>query len=150
VSDRGPVEQSTLVRSGVEHTFDVFVREIGQWWPTQPFSLGADRVIGVVFEEAEGGRVYEVWDDGSEHTWGHVLAFEPPTRFRITWEIHAEVTEVDVQFKALGPGLTRVELVHSGWERLTREQIAAATSTPADYSAGWQRILALFAEVAAA
>ena len=147
--DRAPIEQSTMVRSGVEHTFGVFVREIGRWWPTQPFSQGGERVTHVVFEEAVGGRVYEVWDDGSEQTWGHVLVWEPPTRFRITWELLPEVTEVEVQFRGLSPGLTRVELVHSGWDRLTHEQIAAATQLLGGYTAGWQHILATFAATAA-
>ena len=36
-----PVRQSTLVRSDVAHTFEVFVRTIGVWWPTDPVSSGA-------------------------------------------------------------------------------------------------------------
>ncbi len=30
---RPPVRQSTVVRSDVRHTFDVFVKTIGIWWP---------------------------------------------------------------------------------------------------------------------
>lgn len=138
---QAPIRQATMVRSDVEHTFGVFVREIGKWWPTQPFSLGGERVTDVVFEERAGGRVYEVWDDGTETTWGRVLVWEPPSRFRITWEIHPGVTEVEVQFQALGPGLTRVALTHEGWERLSQEELAAATSVEIGYSAGWARIL---------
>jgi len=33
-----PAVQSALVRSDIRHTFDPFVRTIGEWWPTQPFS----------------------------------------------------------------------------------------------------------------
>lgn len=139
--EQAPIQQATLVRSDVEHTFGVFVREIGRWWPTQPFSQGGARVTDVVFEERAGGRVYEVWDDGTEETWGHVLVWEPPTRFRITWEILPEVTEVEVRFQSLGPGLTRVALTHDGWERLSQEQVAAATSVEGGYNAGWARIL---------
>ena len=47
---RPPIRQSTLVRSGVEHTFAVFVREIGTWWPTPTFSAGRNRVRTVTVE----------------------------------------------------------------------------------------------------
>ena len=136
-----PIRQATMVRSDLEHTFGVFVREIGKWWPTQTHSLGGERVIDVVFEERAGGRVYEVWDDGTERNWCHVLVWEPPHRFRVTWEILPEVTEVEVRFQALGPNLTRVALTHDGWERLSQEQLAAATSAEGGYNAGWALIL---------
>lgn len=141
-----PVEQSITVRSGVEHTFDVFVRRLDEWWPTGTHSLGLERVRRVVFEEQVGGRVYEVWDDGTEDTWGTVLVFDRPHRFRITWDI-ASGTEVEVTFRALGPALTRVELEHSGWERLTVDQLAAATRR-GSYHEGWTKILALFVDAA--
>ena len=54
---RPPVRQSTLVRSGVDHTFDVFVRTIGVWWPRQPYSMGGDRVRDVTVEPHLDGRV---------------------------------------------------------------------------------------------
>jgi hypothetical protein len=38
-----PIRQSALVRSDREHVFQVFVREIGQWWPLRPLSAGEDR-----------------------------------------------------------------------------------------------------------
>jgi hypothetical protein len=141
-----PVEQSITVRSGIEHTFDVFVRRLHEWWPTHTHSLGLDRVRQVVFEEQVGGRVYEVWDDGDERTWGTVLVFDRPHRFRITWDI-ASGTEVDVTFRSLGPALTRVGLEHSGWERLTVDQLATATRR-GSYDEGWAKILALFVAAA--
>ena len=44
---RPPIRQATTVRSDVEHTFTVFVREIGTWWPTPTISAGGDRVRAV-------------------------------------------------------------------------------------------------------
>jgi hypothetical protein len=41
---RPPIRQSTLVRNDRAHTFEVFVRDIGAWWPARPHSLGQDRV----------------------------------------------------------------------------------------------------------
>ena len=71
---RPPVRQSTVVRSDREHTFGVFVRTIGVWWPVNPFSAGKDRVRDVTIEPRTGGRVYETWRDGTEVTWGELLA----------------------------------------------------------------------------
>ena len=143
-----PVEQSITVRSGIEHTFDVFVRRFHEWWPTHTHSLGLERVQRVVVEEQVGGRVYEVWDDGTERTWGTVLVFDHPRRFRITWDIAAG-TEVEVTFRSLGPALTRVDLEHSGWERLTADQLAAATRR-GSYHEGWAKILQLYLAAAEA
>jgi hypothetical protein len=139
-----PIRQSVLVRSDAEHTFTVFVRDIGLWWPTRPFSMGARPVQQVVFEQRLGGRVYEVADDGTETTWGDVLCWEPPHRFRMTWEAFPKVTEVEVRFKPLGPALTRVEVEHSGWDRLTPDEVAECANA-GDVTGGWQIILAAFA-----
>ncbi|MEU8238914.1 SRPBCC domain-containing protein [Actinoplanes missouriensis] len=144
---RQPIRQSTVVRSDRAHTFAVFVRDIGQWWPTQPFSLGQERVTAVTFEQRLGGRVYETWADGTEVGWGEVITWRPPERFAMTWTVvPGVVTEVEVAFAALGPALTRVTLEHRGWEKL-------ATAVPGGYTAGWKHILNLFtaaAEAAAA
>jgi uncharacterized protein YndB with AHSA1/START domain len=145
---RPPIRQSTLVRSDCAHTFDVFVDTIAQWWPLRPYSIGQDRVADVVFERELGGRVYEVWTDGTAVTWGHLLAWEPPHRFVMTWEVLPAVTEVELVFRPLGPALTRVAVEHRGWENLTEEQLAAATDLVAGYSTGWVEILAAFAATA--
>ncbi|MBF6604130.1 MAG: SRPBCC domain-containing protein [Chloroflexi bacterium] len=139
-----PIRKAVTVRSDLDHTFGVFVREIGRWWPTRPFSLGQEQVVQVTFEPRLGGRVFETWADGRTVDWGHVLAWEPPARFAISWEILPRATEVEVHFRPLGPALTRVELEHRGWERLTAEQIAAATRQAGGYEAGWASILSDF------
>lgn len=136
-----PIRQATMVRSGREHTFEVFVRRIGDWWPTRPFSQGQDRVVEVHVEPELGGRVYETWDDGSEVDWGRVIGWDPPARFAMTWEVLPAVTEVEIRFLELGPALTRVELEHRGWERLTAEQIVACTTVEGGYREGWRIIL---------
>ncbi|MEU8663562.1 SRPBCC domain-containing protein [Actinoplanes philippinensis] len=143
---RPPIRRSTLVRSGREHTFEVFVRDIGVWWPARPHSLGQERVVSVTVERELGGRVYETWADGSQVGWGEVIAWDPPERFGMTWTILPAVTEVELTFTALAPALTRVALEHRGWDRLTEEQLAGATSVPGGYEAGWKRILEIFVQ----
>lgn len=152
---RPPVRQSTLVRSDVAHTFEVFVRTIGTWWPRQPYSVGGDRVRDVTVEPHLGGRVYETWDDGTEREWGRLLAWEPPHRLVMSWVCSPAETEVELTFAELGPALTRVAVEHRGWEALSDEQLARDCAQPGGYAAGgfdrgWATILAAFAGAAQA
>jgi len=143
---RPPVRQSTLVRASAQHTFGAFVTTIGAWWPVQPFSAGKDRVRDVTVEQRQGGRVYEAWDDGTEVDWGTLTAWEPPTRFVMTWNGTPAPTEVEFTFAPLGPALTRVAVEHRGWEALTDEQLAQDCALPGGYASGayvtgWTTIL---------
>jgi len=138
---RPPIRRDTIVHSVVGHTFDVFVREIGTWWPMVPYSIGQEKVVAATVEPHLGGRVYETWADGSEATWGHVIAWEPPGVFGMTWELLPAVTDVELRFTALGPAVTRVELEQRGWDRLTTEELAAASTVAGGYAAGWARVL---------
>lgn len=144
---RPPIRRSTLVRSGVEHTFAVFVREIGTWWPTPTFSAGKDRVRSVTVEPRRGGRVFETWHDATVVEWGRLLAWEPPHGFTMTWTSTPAPTEVELTFRPLGPALTRVTVEHRGWEALTAAQLAEDCALPGGYTSGayvtgWTRILA--------
>ena len=143
---RPPVRQSVLVRSDRQHTFETFVRTLGTWWPVNPFSSGKDRIRAVTFEPEVGGRIYETWQDGTEVDWGEVLAWEPPARFVMSWNLTPVPTEIELTFTEVGPGLTRVAVEHRGWERLTEEQIASDCVLPGgylggSYEKGWALIL---------
>jgi hypothetical protein len=147
---RPAVHASTLVRSDVEHTFQVFVRTIATWWPVQRLSAGGGRVHNVTFERQVGGHVYETWDDGSTVEWGQLSAWDPPHRFVMSWNSTPAPTDVELVFTALGPALTRVTVEHRGWDRLTDEQLVADCAEPGGYGAGgydtgWTLVLASFA-----
>jgi uncharacterized protein YndB with AHSA1/START domain len=103
-------------------------------------------------ERRRGGRVYETWADGTEVTWGELLAWEPPERFVMTWTMTPAATEVELTFAALGPRLTRVAVEHRGWEALTEEQLGADCALPGgytggSYAAGWALILGRLGDV---
>lgn len=139
----------------LQHTFGTFVTKIGAWWPVQPFSAGRDRVREVTVEQRRGGRVYEIWDDGTEVAWGTLIVWEPPERFVMTWTGTPAATEVELTFTALGPGLTQVTVEHRGWDALTDEQLATDCALPGGYTSGayatgWATILARLAEMIAA
>jgi len=135
-----PIRKSVTVKAGREHAFAVFAR--GAWWPKQN-SLLASPLKETVIEPREGGRWYERGEDGSECDWGKVLAWEPPARMLLAWQLNGHfqydpdlITEVEVTFIAEGPKLTRVELEHRYFERAgdTAEALRQGVDSPAGWS----------------
>ena len=136
------VKKSLVVTCSPERAFEVFTREIGSWWPTGQHSIGGDKITEVVFEEQVGGRIFERHSDGGEGDWGRVLAWEPPTRFVMSWYpggAPAEATELEVRFAAEGDG-TKVELEHRGWEILGERAAESRTG----YDGGWVSVLGFY------
>jgi len=141
---RPPIRQSVLVQSDISHTFGTFVRTIAHWWPVALFSSGKELVRDILVEERLGGRISELWEDGTVVVWGEILNWEPPHRFLMTWTRTPATTEVELTFLALGPALTRVTVEHRGWETLSQAQWDQVCPRPGGYAAGWERILEAF------
>ena len=134
-----PVSKQIKVRVPPEQAFQVFTNQIGSWWPHDTHSIGLDRTKTVILEPHVGGRLYEIFDDGTEHDWGSVLEWEPPHRVTVSWHVSRgpEVfTEVEVQFVAVEGG-TEVRLEHRHWERLGAEGV----DLRAQYNDGWNPVL---------
>jgi uncharacterized protein YndB with AHSA1/START domain len=149
-----PVRKSITVKADAARAFEVFTGGMGRWWP-RSHCVAASPQKDVVMEPKAGGRWYEIGEDGSYCNWGKVLAWEPPTRVLLAWQISADwkydpdlITEVEVTFTPLDGGLTRVDLEHRNIERFgdKLEPIRAAL----DSEGGWSGILKIYAEVAEA
>jgi uncharacterized protein YndB with AHSA1/START domain len=115
-----PLRLSFEVACPVAHAFRVWTDDIARWWPADHSVSGEDDLI-VVLEPQVGGRIYERTPAGVEHEWGEVTAWEPPDRFAYLWHLRrdrADATAVEIRFVGVGPGGTRVEIEHTGWERL--------------------------------
>jgi uncharacterized protein YndB with AHSA1/START domain len=139
-----PVRRAVTVRTDRDHCFDAFTRRLGEWWPLATHALRPGGVASVVFERRLGGQVYETYADGGSCPWGEVIEWRPPEKFAITWDIAAGPggpTEVHVEFRALGPALTRVELEHRHWERLAEESVRREGY---DGPNGWTGVLARY------
>jgi len=135
-----------------ERAFEVFTRDIGTWWPLESYTLGAQPAVTAVIEPRSGGRWFERAADGSECPWGRVLAYEPPHRLVLSWEISCDWqpdasarSEVEIRFRAHEGG-TRVELEHRGLETYgdRAQQMRDTFGSPE----GWGGLLAKFAAVA--
>jgi uncharacterized protein YndB with AHSA1/START domain len=150
------IRHEVVVEAPIERAFSVFTKGFGSFKPPEHNMLGVD-IAETVFELREGGNVYDRGVDGSECRWARVLAYEPPNRVVISWDISPQwqietdpekTSEVDVRFIAEAPDRTRVELEHrnidrhgEGWEAV-REGV--------DGDAGWPLYLHRFADVVAA
>lgn len=142
-----PVRKSVRVKAAPTRAFEIFTAGMKRWWLPQ-YSINASPIADVVVEPRAGGRWFERGEDGSECQWGTVLAWEPPSRLVLNWQISAQwqydpalTTEVEVHFIPEGEG-TRVELEHrlDGYGPAA-EQMRAIFDGPA----AWTGLLESFA-----
>jgi len=148
-----PVRRSVDVAVPQARAFEVFTGSIGLWWPKASHHIGAVEPQSIVIEPRSGGRWFERAADGGECEVGKVLAWEPPGRVLLAWQLTPEwkydpdfVTEVEVLFIAEGPSATRVELEHRNLERYGER--AEMVRGMIDAPNGWPTILSLYAQFA--
>src|SRR5262249_1292629 len=143
------VHRSIVVDAPIAWAFSVFTEGIATWWPPEHHILQA-QLAAMVFEPRVGGHVYDRGVDGSECRWARVLAYEPPNRFVISWDINLQwqiendptrASEIEVRFVAVGAERTRIELEHrhldrhgDGWE-----QMRDAVGSPDGWRVGLER-----------
>jgi len=117
------VVKTVLVNAPLAVAFEVFIGQA--WWPVDTHHLAEPHGSEVVLEPFPGGRWYERATDGTETDWGTVLAWQPPYRLLLTWQVSAQWTfeedpgrgsQIEVTFTPEGDG-TRVELTHRHLER---------------------------------
>lgn len=147
------VRHSVVVEAPVDIAFKVFTEDFGRFKPPEHNLLGVE-IAETVFEARVGGHLYDRGVDGRECRWARILAYEPPSRVVLswdigpTWQIEADrdkTSEFEVRFIAETPGRTRVELEHrnldrhgDGWEGV-REGV--------DGDQGWPLYLQRYAEL---
>jgi uncharacterized protein YndB with AHSA1/START domain len=143
------VETSIVVDAPAERAFAVFTEGIGSWWPPEHHILEGE-LAEMLFEPRVGGHVYDRSTDGRECRWARVLAYDPPRRFVISWDISLEwrietdperTSEIEVRFVPEGPDRTRVELEHRHLERHGEgwEKMREAVGSPDGWAVGLRR-----------
>jgi uncharacterized protein YndB with AHSA1/START domain len=134
-----PVRKSVHVACSPERAFEAFTREIAAWWPLETHALHPGEVRDVVWEEREGGEVYELATNGERAHWATVLVWDPFEGFAIAWHVDPDApapTEIEVRFRPENGG-TRVDLEHRHWDRLG----PVAAQTRGSYDGGWEAVL---------
>lgn len=124
-SESTVVRRSIVVDASIERAFAVFTGQFGDFKPPEHNLLGVP-IAETVFEPQVGGHIYDRGTDGTECRWARVLAFEPPDRLVVSWDISPywqvetnpdHTSEVEVRFVAETPERTRLELEHRNLER---------------------------------
>jgi DNA-binding transcriptional ArsR family regulator/uncharacterized protein YndB with AHSA1/START domain len=119
------VTKSIVVEVAPTRAFEFFLEQ-ERWWPIATHHMAEAAGELAVLEPFVGGRWYERARDGGETEWGRVLAFEPPHRILLSWQMSADWTyepdperasEIEVTFLPEGRGHTRVVYEHRHLER---------------------------------
>ena len=103
----------------------------------------------VTLEPRLGGRIFEKTPDGEEIDWGEITSWNPPHGLAYLWHIgrgRGDATDVQLSFVDQGDGTTRLDIVHSGWERLGARGEAWREAN----TSGWQTMLPGFIAAAEA
>ena len=105
----------------------------------------------VVVEGRKGGAIYTDQEDGTRCPWGTVLAWEPPHRFVMAWQVNPDwqyepdlqkCSEIEVRFTPVDNGTTLVELEHRNFER--HGGAFARMRDQVNSEGGWNGLLDLF------
>ncbi len=147
-----PVRRAVTVKASQARAFEVFTSRIGAWWP-KSHHIGKVEPESLVIEPRVGGRWFERAPDGTECDLGRVLAWDPPARLVLAWQLNPKfqyqadlITEVELRFIPDGAGATRVELEHRNLERFGEGAVAMRDRI--DAPRGWPMILDAFAAAA--
>jgi uncharacterized protein YndB with AHSA1/START domain len=147
------VRKTITVDAPLERAFAVFTEGLATWWPMETHHIGAERPVTTVMEPRADGRCFERAADGTESDWGRVRVWEPPSRLVVAWHLSPEwtydpdsatETEFEVRFAAEGPGRTRVDLEHRGFERYGER--AEDVLAPYASEGGWSGLLGRYAQ----
>ena len=140
------IRKTLEVKAPIDRAFRIFAGRMGQWWHKEHSVAQGTAQADVVIEPRDGGRWYEKGEDGSEHEWGRVIAYEPPNRLVLAWQLNREFkfdpefeTIVEVLFEESGE-TTIVQFEHRDLERMgegAAEQLEAMDG-------GWGMLLDLF------
>jgi uncharacterized protein YndB with AHSA1/START domain len=138
------VRTSIVVEAPIARAFKVFTEDFGSFKPAEHNMLKVE-IAETVFEPKVGGFLYDRGVDGSVCRWARVLAYEPPNRVLLSWDISPQwqvendplkTSEWEVRFIAETPQRTRVEIEHrnldrhgDGWQGV-RDGVAADQGWP--------------------
>ena len=119
---------SLRVRGAPARAFEVFTKEIGQWWRPNSlfqFTRGAPGVLA--FEPGVDGRLIETLPSGRVFEIGRITTWEPGAKLAFTWRQESfsaeQITHVEVRFEAVGDE-TRVTVEHRGWDSVPPDHVA--------------------------
>ncbi len=154
IADPNSIRKVTIVEAEQRIAWRVFTEKMGSWWPLAYYKIGNANAVDAIIEPRVGGRWFERGEDSSTCQCGSVLAWEPPQRLVLSWDINADwqydpelKTEIEVRFIDGGSKRTRVEFEHRRLDRYgaRRDEMRHIYDTQGD----WGKLLEAFANLAA-
>jgi uncharacterized protein YndB with AHSA1/START domain len=144
-----PITRAVQVKADPARAFELFATRMADWWP-KGGTIGKTPHVAIVVEPRTGGQWFERDADGKETHWGKVLAWEPPSRLLLAWQINSQwtfdpdfITEVELTFAPAGGG-TLVTLEHRDLERFGADAARHAEML----NGGWPTYLGHFVDFA--
>jgi hypothetical protein len=141
-----PIVRKVEVKAPPARAFELFASRMADWWP-RGRTVGKNPHVAIVIEPRVDGRWFERDAEGEEMRWGKVLAWEPPSRLLLGWQLTSTwaydpnfLTEVELTFAPVEGGGTLVTLEHRDLERFG----ADAERHAASLGGGWPGLLAGF------
>ena len=145
-----PIVRTVQIKAPPARAFELFATRMEDWWP-KGRTVGKNPHEAIVIEPRAGGRWFERDGEGQETNWGKVLAWEPPTRLLLGWQLNSAfaydpefLTELELTFAPAAGGGTLVTLEHRDLERYG----ADAARFAAQLGGGWPGFLAGYAQYA--
>ncbi|MGW0436503.1 SRPBCC family protein [Micromonospora sp. NPDC003197] len=143
--------RSTLyVSAPLERAFSVFTEGLADWWVKEYTWSGPDALAEIGIEPRDGGLAYEIGPHGFRCDWGRVLAWQPPYRMVLAWQIGPDraplpdptgASEVECTFAPDEGDRTRVVVDHRHFDRHGE----AAEGYRQALTAGWRELLSRYA-----
>ena len=140
-----PIVRSVHVGVPPQRAFTLFTGHMGRWWH-EGHHIAPKPFAEILIEPQVGGRWYERDADGGETQWGKVLAWDPPHRLLLAWQLRADfsydpdfLTELELMFEPAEGG-TQVTLTHRDLHKFGE---AAERLGPA-MNEGWGMLLGLY------
>ena len=104
-----PIIKTIVVPCSREKAFDVFVNEMGSWWPLDKRSMSkvhsGKPAKSLRIEPKQGGKIVEIGHDDTEHHWGTINSYDPHDSLSMDFHMGLppdSASLVEVRFTALG------------------------------------------------
>ena len=117
-----PIIYTIEVPCDQEMAFNVFAKEMGDWWPLDKRCMSmkdGKSAKSLLIEAQSGGKITEISEDGTEYLWGTIKSYLPFNLLSMDFHMGFPpemASLVEVQFKVIKEDLTQVTLTQSNWE----------------------------------
>jgi uncharacterized protein YndB with AHSA1/START domain len=134
--------------------FSLFARRLAEWWPRE-YTWSQNVLEDIGIEGRPDGLCSERGPHGFRCDWGRVLAWEPPGRLVLAWQISPRrepepnperASTIELRFDAEAEHRTRVTMEHRDFDR--HGEGAEAYRAALASEQGWPYILSRYAAAA--